>query len=30
MGSRRRLYRVEDVDEWAKAQTFASTAAAKR
>jgi excisionase family DNA binding protein len=30
MGPRRRLYRVADVDEWAKAQTFGSTAAANK
>ena len=30
MGPRRRLYRVADVDAWAKTQTFGSTAAAKR
>jgi excisionase family DNA binding protein len=30
MGPRRRLYRLTDVDEWAKAQTFESTAAVKR
>jgi excisionase family DNA binding protein len=30
MGPRRRLYRAADVDEWAKAQTFGSTSAAKR
>lgn len=29
-GPKRRLYRLSDVDEWAIAQTFGSTAEAKR
>jgi len=30
MGPRRRLYRMSDVDDWARSQTFGSTSEAKR
>src|SRR5258708_24954761 len=30
MGPRRRLYRMSDVDHWARSQTFGSTSEAKR